>query len=154
MSCTAWLWWERSVFSQSELEIWLRNVCKWGSRVNHLQSCTRGAAASRHSPSSSAPAFAFCSQELCRTLLLEGCNLPNDLGSQIHTACPRGVNESGIWPAFFQLVSLFRGALHLSGWHTDVQELSTSCEDVTSLTAACNYWMSCRAGDRYGSTGI
>lgn len=27
-------------------------------------------------------------------------------------------------------------------------------EDVTSLIAAYNYGMSCRAGDRYSSTGI
>lgn len=88
------------------------------------------------------------------SVLPEGCSLPNDPGSQTPTPCPGGVNESRVCPAFFQLISLFRGALCLSGWHSDVQELSTTCEDVTSLTAACNYWMSCGAGDRYSSTGI
>lgn len=73
------------------------------------------------------------------SVLPEGCSLPNDPGSQPPTPCPGGVNESRVCPAFFQLISLFRGALCLSGWHSDVQELSTTCEDVTSLTAACNY---------------
>lgn len=74
----------------------------------------------------------------CLWILLTGAEqepvLPEAAACQMILAAkpPQPVQEgSRVWPAFSQLISLLRGALFLSGWHTDVQELSTPCEDVT-----------------------